>query len=98
MAKAESHGGPGKLRNGYHIVARDLDRAFALAMLNTYEAFMLQVVREESWAASIRQCKCKKGEPWPDPFPCKPNLSALARKTGLNRCLLSRGLNELIEA
>jgi hypothetical protein len=96
VSKTGAHSGPGKLKNGFNMIARDLDRAFVLALLGTYEAFMLQNIREDSWAAPLR--KRKKGAPLPDPTPCKPNVSALARKSGLSRCLLSRGLNSLVDA
>ncbi len=96
MVSRPTRSGPGKLKNGFNMIARDLDRAFVLALLGTYEAIMLQHVREESWAASLR--RRRKGEPMPDPMPCKPNVSSLARQTGLNRRLLARGLGDLTAA
>jgi hypothetical protein len=83
---------PGALDHGFNILAKDLDRAFALG-LSPNQAVIMNSIREQSWtAAAVTR---KRGEPRPDPIPAKVNLSHLAEATGFNRSRLSTGLKGL---
>jgi hypothetical protein len=86
-------GRPGSLADGFNVVAKDLDRAFALA-LSPNEAVVMLAVREQSWSASL--VTRRPGEPRPDPIPARLNLSTLAKSTGCNRSRLSTALRGLI--
>jgi hypothetical protein len=95
MAQVASDG-PGKLRDGFNMIARDLDRAFALAFLSPNEHVLLQYVREGSWVMPLlgRQ----KGDPLPDPVPFRVNISALADEKCLDRTRLSKAMSSLLES
>lgn len=68
----------GRLNAGqvYGILATDVDRALACANLRDYEAILIQHIREHSWGTSAR--RKRRGEPWPDARPFRPDLQALA--------------------
>jgi hypothetical protein len=70
---------------GCNLIARELDRAFAMARFGQHEVLFFQVVREKLW-----------GDPLSSPPPCRVNITSLADATGFNRKLLSRALNSLI--
>lgn len=94
MAKRAMHRRkPGSLKNGFNVVARDLDRAFALA-LSRNESILMILIREESWAATL--IKRRKGQPMPKPRPAKINIAKLARETGMCRTRLGEAYRILI--
>lgn len=86
----DAKGRPGNLEDqGHNKIVRDLDRAFALAGLGTYEALVLQIAREGCWVIPcIRRLK--------DAMACRFNLSELAKQTGLDRSALSRAVSRLV--
>ncbi len=96
MANEEQAPKPGQLKHGFNMLARDLDRAFVMALLGTNEAVVLQAVREHSWVEPLK--RRKKTDPMPDPMPCKINISRLAEKVGMDRSGLTRAHGNLVKA
>lgn len=81
---------PGQLRNGFNILARDLDRAVVVAGFAELHLLLIEQARELSYADAKRA----KEE---SPRPFRINLSALARDTGKARKWLSVRFRELVQ-
>ena len=82
------------LANGFDMLARDLRRAWRLAGLNDAEQVLLDVIQEGCWVIPL--LRTKKGDPRPEASASELNVSDLARRSGIARTSLQRGLANLI--
>jgi hypothetical protein len=73
---------PGIMKDGFNMIARDIDRAIACARLNGLQAFLWQRAREASWTAATLEAV---GKVLPPPKPFALNLSECARVLGCSR-------------
>lgn len=80
---------PGKLKNGFNITARDLDRAVVVAGFGDLHMLLIEQARELSYA----RAKLAKID---DPLPFAINISALARDTGKDRKWLTVRFHDLV--
>ena len=90
--------GWGRLNAGqtFGILAVDVDRALAFADMNRYEGILMQHLREKSWGTSAR--RKRRGEPWPDAQPYRPDIPAYAETLEIPSQRLYTAKSRLVKA
>lgn len=88
----------GKLSKGqrYGIVSVDVDRALARANLKTYEAILVQYLRERSWGTAVINKRAR--DEWPDASPIVWNRSFMAGELCVPGKRLSEAKSSLVAA
>jgi hypothetical protein len=80
----------------YVLLATDLLRAFLSLGLGEIEGRILAHVMENSWGRSAK--RGRKGEPWPDPIPCRIDVVSLARTLGVPTPRISEAKSKLVKS